>query len=47
MMIVQGAGTNEEAIVEILCTRTNQQIRDIRSTYRQRNNYYLLFYFVI
>lgn len=32
---MQGAGTKENVLIEILCTRTNQQIRDIVANYKQ------------
>ncbi|CAN0065410.1 unnamed protein product [Lampetra planeri] len=31
---IQGAGTNEKVLVEILCSRTNQEIREIVSCYK-------------
>lgn len=30
----QGAGTNESTLIEILCTRNNRQIQEIKSTYK-------------
>ena len=30
----QGAGTQENVLIEILCTRTNQEIRDIVYCYK-------------
>uniref|UniRef100_K1QMV5 Annexin n=1 Tax=Magallana gigas TaxID=29159 RepID=K1QMV5_MAGGI len=32
---MKGLGTDEDAMIEILCSRTNQQIRDINDTYKR------------
>ncbi len=32
---VQGAGTDEETLLELLCTRTPQQLSDISAAYNQ------------
>ena len=32
---VQGAGTNERALVEILCSRTNEEIQAIKASYKK------------
>jgi annexin A7/11 len=33
-LAMAGAGTNESTIIEILCTRTNRQIQEIKSAYK-------------
>ena len=35
-LFVQGLGTDEELLIEILCTRTNQQIKDMVVSYKKR-----------
>lgn len=34
---IEGIGTNEETLVEILCTATNAQIYAIKDAYHRRN----------
>ena len=33
----QGLGTDESVLIEVLCTRTNEEIRAIREAYKKGN----------
>ena len=33
--MLQGLGTKDSVLIEILCTRTNEQIKDINATYKE------------
>ena len=41
-IIFQGAGTKDHILIEILCTRTNDQIAAIASTYKERKLYFFV-----
>ena len=32
---IRGLGTNDRALIEVLCTRTNQQIKAIKEAYKK------------
>ena len=33
---VQGLGTDEDTLIEILCSRTNKQIHELKAAYKKR-----------
>ena len=35
MNAVKGLGTNEDALIEVLCTKTNQELRDIAAAFKR------------
>ena len=39
----QGLGTKESVLIEILCTRSSQQIREIVASYREREHSHFFF----
>ena len=39
---MQGLGTDEEALIEILCTRDNEQIKALQAAYTQGKKYTVL-----
>ncbi len=35
LFVVQGLGTDEDVLIEVLCTRSNAQIQLIKQTYKE------------
>ncbi len=40
VVVVQGLGTDEETLLEILCTRSGQQLQEIRGAYQHCKSHF-------
>lgn len=38
-LVFQGLGTDEETLIEIICSRNNEELMEIKQFYRESNNF--------
>lgn len=47
VVFLQGLGTDESVLIEILCTRTNAEITAIKQSYQKRELRFFFFFFSV